>query len=67
MSQQEYSVICPFSRSEMYDVEEVESFKKVFDHFSEKELEMAILQAKKDITEELKEYQVKWTQTWLSQ
>ena len=46
------------SSSNMYADDEVESFREQFDHFSEKELEMAILQAKKDIMDELKEYQV---------
>ena len=46
------------SDSNMYADDEVESFREQFHHFSENELEMAILQAKKDILDELKEYQV---------
>ena len=44
--------------NDMYADDEVESFREQLDHFSEKELEMAIMQAKKDIMDELKEYQV---------
>ena len=44
--------------TEMYDDDEVESFREQFEHFSEKELELAILQARKDILEELEDYQI---------
>ena len=46
------------SGNDMYSEDEVDSFREQLDDFSEKELEMAIMQAKKDILDELKEYQV---------